>query len=1289
MDFLRDLGGIFGLHQGSAGSQERERQSHAEGSEDVESSAVKSKRGRSSEDHEPTPNKKPRRPSDDEYRLTGVGLPAGASKGTPIAFPAYSSQEPEIITEQKRPQTSSTMARKPGGNFKRTNTLNNAQAGKASRAGKTINPPYKKPATRAKDANRLERPVMVPLTHQHVGDGFTESTEGERKSKRRKTMTTMTRSLPGKGHTVLEVSDDESDKALAQGSVHAVNGEPVTIDDSQDDPQSPVVSIKSQPRNQSKYFGAQEARNVNQHTDPRPPKAARNRRGSSNNRTPSLSSLHRTERQRPGSAGKHQPAGIDDLAAASRLNGRTAPTDAGSSKQAKPPIKLGEGVDDFDVQQWKEEHQVKTVNVTMNDMHKNKTSLKRQPHSPPARQTQTATQKLEETPLRKQFSREKNTAPPQHEEDRPRRPSLVKNMKSISNRGERNSVEESPDQLAGGTTITSRKHTSEQSSRHTSPSDIRPTVFTSQNSKNTKAQSAQSAQQSGSGSEDGETRIPLKKIISRGCVLTNPDGTDRIELVWHAGEFEVQFNGMPYRILHRREIMAIGSHEAMSWHGAKDSNLAVIKGSKTPGRSNGFILLSFEDASGRDDCQDHLFAASKDTMKIVNEDAGRLSKIFEIQSKEVQLDARKHSAKAEAEIEAPAKQQATYYEVDNNRIRYEDSDEPAPARLRMEDKPEEVQAPPPRRLHVFDRPAATPGTRMSTRQTNPTPRYKSPTPPEPEKWTKINKPEPWNQSIVYPTQGARRVTVDFQDLERLDEGEFLNDNVVGYALRRIEETMAPEHKDKVHFFNTFFYTCLTNRNGSKRLNYDGVKKWMKKDLFEIPYIVVPINENLHWYVAIICNLPELARKPNKLDDDGSDAAATPSQSEQASEQVSPIRDPTVPDSQEADSGDKQGADEMSKLSLSDGEGRDTYNFGVDGKVTGNADDAEDEDLPSQPTDTGPARGGNKSKKRAPPPPKKYPVNRPTIITLDSLTTAHNAPVAFLKDYVRAAADDKRGMKVTRDDIQGMRAVGIPVQSNFCDCGLYLVRYVEEFAKDPQAFVNKVLTRQLDKEGEFASFDPSQKRDQLRDDLIGLHGAQNAAKQEQKKAKKMEKVAAATATAGQAFDAPAKAQALPSEAEAPTTHSSKAPSPARALSPKASSVASSGSMKAVPSQRPGAITSAHAPAATHQNANSLDGTGDSQELETAVPRALIVKATGGSSYNSEDSDPNRGKKSATSSGVEDEDEDEMLDSAGGEEADLLRKFHKVHSPEIDNLGMVFTDRERNARTSRTTSPDKRS
>ncbi|KAK4083074.1 hypothetical protein Purlil1_11018 [Purpureocillium lilacinum] len=158
------------------------------------------------------------------------------------------------------------------------------------------------------------------------------------------------------------------------------------------------------------------------------------------------------------------------------------------------------------------------------------------------------------------------------------------------------------------------------------------------------------------------------------------------------------------------------------------------------------------------------------------------------------------------------------------------------------------------------------GTRR-TRRTSPKRFYREPTP---ERWT-TNHPEwreRWQRSLVYPATGKNRATVDDEDIPRLDEGEFLNDNLISFYIRYLQATLereSPQVLKKVHIFSTFFFEKLRSTKG--RINYDGVKAWTAKiDLFSYDYIVVPVNEHAHWYLAIICNVPNAIQGVPEDDD---------------------------------------------------------------------------------------------------------------------------------------------------------------------------------------------------------------------------------------------------------------------------------------------------------------------------------------------------------------------------------------------------------------------------------------
>ena len=118
----------------------------------------------------------------------------------------------------------------------------------------------------------------------------------------------------------------------------------------------------------------------------------------------------------------------------------------------------------------------------------------------------------------------------------------------------------------------------------------------------------------------------------------------------------------------------------------------------------------------------------------------------------------------------------------------------------------------------------------------------------------------WKIPLTWPLTGARRTTVEAADIQRLDDGEFLNDNIILFSLRRLQEKH-PELESTVYVFNTFFYSAMSTKGGRKAFNYDAVRRWTKNvDIFSHPYVVVPINVNLHWFVVIICNLDKLGKE---------------------------------------------------------------------------------------------------------------------------------------------------------------------------------------------------------------------------------------------------------------------------------------------------------------------------------------------------------------------------------------------------------------------------------------------
>ena len=432
--------------------------------------------------------------------------------------------------------------------------------------------------------------------------------------------------------------------------------------------------------------------------------------------------------------------------------------------------------------------------------------------------------------------------------------------------------------------------------------------------------------------------------------------------------------------------------------------------------------------------------------------------------------------------------------------------------------------------------------------------------PQTEKYSvKHGLGDPWKKPLTYPKVGKKKTTVEWSDLERLDEGEYLNDNLISFYLRYLEQRLEeerPELAKRVYFFNTFFFATLTSAHKSRKcFNYEGVQKWTRSvDLFTYDYIIVPINEQAHWYLAIICNLPALNRDLAAHKDGAispvEDRVIVPKQEPNATDERGSVfttqiggKDST-PLTKEPD--ERETRDSFSQLSL---ENDDTGLPGINrldltglGKV-GPTSEEDKEMLASQIEDTMAEISASKDAEGHPGPVKEYvaeaedPVDdqgespkaaakfrkskrkslpapitkvdprKPAIITFDSLGQARGQTIRILKDYLREEAKAKRSMEFEESQIRGINAKRIPQQDNFSDCGLFLLGYVDTFLgleTDPKEFITKTI-QQAHGEKDWSKLVPGRLRASIRDQVRELHQIQSIERREES-AKKSGKVA---------------------------------------------------------------------------------------------------------------------------------------------------------------------------------------
>jgi len=382
--------------------------------------------------------------------------------------------------------------------------------------------------------------------------------------------------------------------------------------------------------------------------------------------------------------------------------------------------------------------------------------------------------------------------------------------------------------------------------------------------------------------------------------------------------------------------------------------------------------------------------------------------------------------------------------------------------------------------------------------------------------------EPWDEPIVYPLKGIRRTTVQQDDLIRLDEGEFLNDSIIEFYIRWLWERLNVSEQ-QVYVFSTHFYTTLT-RN---KFNYLAVERWTAKvDIFSRDFTVIPIHQDFHWYLAIVCNLPKLRKAESEEIQDSNDVEVQP---------ISPTTDEPIEladtDQDKAKSYRQTKVDNLFRNVAKQQESSSETDF-ITIDDDGDARESMDEGpgLPSRVRQEKPtaqlapdsqstqvseigifadvkmgSHANRKTKRKSGPPPRKYGTDQPAIVLLDSLSGTHSATIRNIKDYLIEEGKSKRGLDITRDELQGIHArEGIPKQSNMSDCGLYVLGYVHKFLEDPKQFGRKLLAQEFDLQTDWPNMIPSTMRDNIRRELFNIYAEQKVERDERRRAKKAAK-----------------------------------------------------------------------------------------------------------------------------------------------------------------------------------------
>ncbi|KAF2646849.1 hypothetical protein P280DRAFT_20148 [Massarina eburnea CBS 473.64] len=392
---------------------------------------------------------------------------------------------------------------------------------------------------------------------------------------------------------------------------------------------------------------------------------------------------------------------------------------------------------------------------------------------------------------------------------------------------------------------------------------------------------------------------------------------------------------------------------------------------------------------------------------------------------------------------------------------------------------------------------------------------------------------PWKRQLTYGS-GRRRAVVDFSDLPMLDEEQCLNDSLIEFYMIYLSDRLKLD-TSRVYFFNTHFFTTLTRRAPGQKgpINYSGVARWTaKEDLFNYDYIVVPINQEYHWYLAIICNVRNIARKP-ALDDleetsapqpkalNESDSAQPVDSNEGYSTDTSrPINAVPAENATPAKHEDEMLFDEASLLDVVDLDATrpKSSQTARAGSLLSNDSTAVESAKLEQlsladstytgilPKSSSSPLISKKFKRKSALTAKKWDPEEPCIIILDSLGgVAKSGAVRALKDYIHEEGREKRSMHVDiKPNAFYAKGCHVPMQDNFSDCGVYLLGYTQKFFEDPDGFKDRLLKQEMQAEEDWPDMSIPEMRTSMRDILKKLYAEQDAEHRRVQQAKRGKK-----------------------------------------------------------------------------------------------------------------------------------------------------------------------------------------
>ncbi|XP_028447335.1 sentrin-specific protease 7 isoform X2 [Perca flavescens] len=340
------------------------------------------------------------------------------------------------------------------------------------------------------------------------------------------------------------------------------------------------------------------------------------------------------------------------------------------------------------------------------------------------------------------------------------------------------------------------------------------------------------------------------------------------------------------------------------------------------------------------------------------------------------------------------------------------------------------------------------------------------------RWTKFKHHGLARRLVQFPPPPLKGgITVTMEDLQCLDSGHFLNDVIIDFYLKYLLQNASAAVAERTHVFSSFFYKQLTRRdNASEGVTSDScqrqrrhqrVKTWTRHvDIFNKDFLFVPVNQEAHWYLVVIC-FPGLDKPKSEA------WSGANSQTGKSHGGTGELQEQEVAQGSKSPNDNTETPSTPPTLNHSDSMDTET--------------EKPQEESTKDPT-PGPVNCTERTFQ------KKTVSKRPCILIMDSLKLSlHERVFKLLREYLQSEWEVRRGSSrdFSPDQMQSSHCQ-VPLQDNSSDCGLYLLQYVESFLKDP--VVHFDLPLQLQRW--FPRQQVRRKRDEIRDLVLNLYRHQN-------------------------------------------------------------------------------------------------------------------------------------------------------------------------------------------------------